>query len=118
MPHRLKEFSSHLAAVGLVAKCLAAGVAGPLRHQVIGSEIAEWAKDGELGTGWLAALWFFIPALWQENPPAPTQLFIPIRDGCDQLSKIRAFCQLQKLWDGVLRQKRQLFCTLPIKSMV
>ena len=38
-----------------------ASVAGQLRHQMSGNEIAELPEDGERGAGWRGTRWFFHP---------------------------------------------------------
>jgi len=57
-------------------------LASQLRDQMSGNEIAELAKDGELGAGWRGRGCFFYFCLVAEFRSAPTHLLIPLWDGC------------------------------------
>jgi hypothetical protein len=59
---------------------LRARLAGQVRHQMSGNEIAELAKDGELGTGWRGTGLFFHPCL-VAGKHRPRQLIFSSRRG-------------------------------------
>ena len=51
--------------------------------------LQSWRKTENLERVGVAVDVFFIPALGQEFHPAPTHLFIPLRDGCVQMLNTR-----------------------------